>query len=290
MMNFVESEDTNVVNRDIVGNSAQAVAKVGSTSRAIGYYSETTIFNNALGQGAYNEFKVVNASGVDSPVPTSALPPGFTLGLQITGGGGKLNTIGIGLGGGGTSAFRVGINYAADVIAVGGYGIDFRYMTQGNAIRLGNNQPLLGYIGGLDRKLIQLNTSGVVRIDDDSVSTSFGGGIRPGPGAFIAGLGQVYTTAGAGLIMTAGTGSNTDLLIASRLGTTLMANPAGTNDFRIATQSNGYIYQNVPNGAPVDANLDLGAMSFYLNEAGNLLTIRIRYSTGAYHTVTIAIP
>lgn len=174
-LSYVESEDTNAVPRDAVGLVGLATAKAGSTSRPVGIYTESTIFNNAVGQGAYNEFKVVNSTGLDSPVPTSTLPAGYTFGLQITGGGGKLCTIGLGFGGGGTSAFRVGINFAGDVVASGGYGIDYANCTRGTPIRLGNNQPIVGYIGGVDRSLIKLNASGVVDIDTGAVGTVFGG-------------------------------------------------------------------------------------------------------------------
>lgn len=45
----------------------------------------------------------------------------------------------------------------------------------------------------------------------------------------------------------------------------------------------------IPNSAPTDADINNNFASFYLNEAGNLLSVRVRYSDGSYKTGTIAL-
>ena len=135
---FISSNDTSATNRDAVGLAGYSVALTGSTSRAIGAYFESTIQNNAAGQGAYVESLVSNSSGVDSPVPTTSLPAGFTIGLNVTGAGGKYNTIAFNIQGGGASAFRVGYNAVGDNIAPGGYAFDGGLMTRGLPFRIPN--------------------------------------------------------------------------------------------------------------------------------------------------------
>lgn len=267
LMSYVSSEDTNVVPRDIVGLVGYAISQTGSTSRPIPLYTEAWLQNNAAGQGASVEFKVFNASGVNSPVATTALPNGFTIGLNLTGAGGKYNTIGINFQGGGTSGFLTGIHFPSTVIAPGGYGIDFAYATftasgglGGFPIRLGNEQYMVGYIGGVDRKLIGLASTGLISIDGTSVGVSFGGGIRPGPGGFVSSTGQIYTTASQGLVVVGQTGSSYDMLFANAAGTgTLLRNPTGTTHLQIGLSA-GDVIVGGNNGA-----LTTGATTGFLN-------------------------
>lgn len=52
---------------------------------------------------------------------------------------------------------------------------------------------------------------------------------------------------------------------------------------------NARMYQNVPNSAPADADLSNGHVSPYLNEAGNTLLFRVRYSDGTLKTGSVAL-
>lgn len=44
-----------------------------------------------------------------------------------------------------------------------------------------------------------------------------------------------------------------------------------------------------PNEAPTDADLGNGFLTFYLNQAGNQLLVRVRYSNGTLKTATVAL-
>ena len=51
----------------------------------------------------------------------------------------------------------------------------------------------------------------------------------------------------------------------------------------------GHLIQSVPASAPPDAPIGLSQMGAWINEAGNALTFRVRYSSGVYKTGTIAL-
>lgn len=53
--------------------------------------------------------------------------------------------------------------------------------------------------------------------------------------------------------------------------------------------ADGRFYGRSPNAAPTDANIGNNQYSFYLDEAGNSLKVRVRYSDGTYKTGTIAL-
>ncbi len=48
-------------------------------------------------------------------------------------------------------------------------------------------------------------------------------------------------------------------------------------------------YMSAPNSAPTDADLKDGSVSFWIDETGHLLTFRVKYSTGALRTGTVAL-
>ncbi len=245
LFGYVNSSDTNVSPRDIVAVAGIANSLSGSTSRAYGGYFVGAINNQNAGQGGIGiEADVQNDSGVDAPILTHVLPDGYTLGLALAPKGGKLNSAAINLQGsvGTSNQWRTGFHFPGTCIAAGGYGIDFAYLTMsadgggfgGFPVRLGNNQHIVGYIGGVDRKLLALNASGLVSIDASSVGTLFGGGIRPGSGGFVSNTGQIYTTASQGLVITGAVGSSYDMLFANAAGTgTLLRNPTGTPHLQI---------------------------------------------------------
>jgi hypothetical protein len=53
--------------------------------------------------------------------------------------------------------------------------------------------------------------------------------------------------------------------------------------------SGGANVHNTPATAPTDANLKPGQISWYLDEAGNNLKARVKYSNGTLKTATIAL-
>lgn len=66
------------------------------------------------------------------------------------------------------------------------------------------------------------------------------------------------------------------------------ANPTFVRKFAVNWE--GRLFQMVPNSAPVDADIPTGGFSAYLNEAGNLLLFRVRYSDGVtFKTGTVAL-
>ncbi len=50
------------------------------------------------------------------------------------------------------------------------------------------------------------------------------------------------------------------------------------------------VVQTAPNGALVDGDLANGQLSFYLTEAGNVLNVKVKYSSGAVKTLTVPLP
>jgi len=62
----------------------------------------------------------------------------------------------------------------------------------------------------------------------------------------------------------------------------------GVNTFK-AKPLTGELIQRARNSAPTDGDLDNGSIVFYLNEAGNLLTIRAKYSDGTLKSGTVAL-
>lgn len=59
---------------------------------------------------------------------------------------------------------------------------------------------------------------------------------------------------------------------------------------RVVVTDDGYVSQSTPDAAPTDADLLAGSISFYLDEAGNNLKVRVKYANGTtYKTGTLAI-
>lgn len=53
--------------------------------------------------------------------------------------------------------------------------------------------------------------------------------------------------------------------------------------------ANGGAPVGAKNTAPVDADIPKGAIVFYLDEAGNNLKVRVKYSNGTLKTATVAL-
>ena len=63
-----------------------------------------------------------------------------------------------------------------------------------------------------------------------------------------------------------------------------------TNNAEVMRMLGTYMYHQAPNAAPSDGNIPTQYVSFYLNEAGNTLNVRVRYSDGTtLKTGTIAL-
>ena len=63
----------------------------------------------------------------------------------------------------------------------------------------------------------------------------------------------------------------------------------GTPNFDFDVAGGKRVGLGAPSSAPTDADLDNGQMSAWLDEVGNLLTIRVRYSDGTLKTGTVAL-
>ncbi|SRR5260370_2922873 len=57
----------------------------------------------------------------------------------------------------------------------------------------------------------------------------------------------------------------------------------------LALINDGSIIQRTPAVAPTDANLTNSSISFYLDEAGNNLKVRVKYSSGTLKTATVVL-
>lgn len=57
----------------------------------------------------------------------------------------------------------------------------------------------------------------------------------------------------------------------------------------LRVRNDGYVIQAALNAAIADADLANSQMSFYLNEAGNTLTVKVKYSGGTVKTGTVAL-
>ena len=185
-LTYATTEDkSSPAKQDLVGVASIAVAKPGSTSETYAFYGEAHIHNQNVGQGAVGaELDVMNHSGVDAPALTSVLPPGFTIALDLVSKGGNYGSAGINFQTAPNSSFKTLIHVANHSIAPGGYGLDFKYATQGLPIRLPNLGALsTGYIYGrnnaddADKKLVGITSTDQVSIDGDGTGTVFGGNI-----------------------------------------------------------------------------------------------------------------
>lgn len=83
---------------------------------------------------------------------------------------------------------------------------------------------------------------------------------------------------------------------ANLYGLLVEAQAAGTQSWNIfsagSTTRNkleGRVFQGAPNSAPSDADLGNGQITAYLNEAGDALTFRVRYSNATLKTGTVAL-
>ncbi len=84
--------------------------------------------------------------------------------------------------------------------------------------------------------------------------------------------GSVDVTSGGGMIGTS-TGNKTGQMFVS-----ILTNEANADEFRIGT---GRSYFNAPTSAPADSALGAGNVSFWLNEATNTLTFKVKYSNNS---------
>jgi hypothetical protein len=185
-LTYTQTDDASATAQNLVGVASITAANSGSTTEVFAFYGEAQIHNQNTGQGAVGaELDVFNLSGVDAPAPGSVSMNGFTEALDLVGKGGKKNTAAIVFQIADTnSAFWTLMDVRSDVIASGGYGIDFNGATRGNPIRLPNLGTLpTGYIYGrnhadnADKKLLGITSADQVSIDGDGMGTVFGGNI-----------------------------------------------------------------------------------------------------------------
>lgn len=66
-------------------------------------------------------------------------------------------------------------------------------------------------------------------------------------------------------------------------------NNAGTATENLKLDGVGRLFIKTPNSAPTDGDIDNGTITAYLNEAGNLLTFRVKYAAGTLKTGTVAL-
>jgi hypothetical protein len=119
-------------------------------------------------------------------------------------------------------------------------------------------------------------------------------------GFFVAGVGS--STAGNGPYFLAR--GNTFSALSDQRGTMFFVagNPSGPNATegiirfftgneteRLRLTNDGFIFQRAPSSAPTDGDIPNNFIVCYLNEAGNELKIRVRYSDGTLKLATIAL-
>ena len=185
------------------------------------------------------------------------------------------------------SAFLVGLRFRANSIDTNGFAIDTNFLGSSiKAMRLAN-----GAGAGLYGRNALNNANIALLAFNSANQIQLGAGLKLGAGSFDPlnpGIPLLYTFDGTAMGIVAGTGNNNDLLIASRDGTTIMANPANSHNWIMAPGA--YIYQGAPNAAPVDGSIPTGSITFYLDEVGNNIKVRVKYSTGlTFKTGTLAI-
>jgi hypothetical protein len=117
--------------------------------------------------------------------------------------------------------------------------------------------------------------------------------IFPGTGTFSAGNAQIYTTAAAGMAISAGTGSTNDMTFASATGVSLIANPHGTNNltFGVAAFSETYTFQGqfvTSTGTPTIASGACGTGTNGVVTSGDNQSGLITIGSAATTTCTIS--
>lgn len=153
-----------IVGGDIVGFTASTYMEAPCTATAYAVYPrvERTVITRICGM----EIDVFNSSGTDAAT-TDADPVNSTIGLAITCGGGKKNSIGLAFqSSGAVSAYAAGIKLGANTAYQ--YGVDLAALgTTPAPIRLPNAAAIVGLnaAANADKKLIQLNANDQVEID-----------------------------------------------------------------------------------------------------------------------------
>ena len=188
MLVNMQSYDTLQAPANVVGISSFANAVAGSTSEPFAFWGIASIHDQHSFQGAVGmELEVQSDTTNPAPALTTTNPDGYTIGLNLVGGGtntNKYNSAAILFQAADGNAFKTLIHVNNNSIAPGGYGLDFKYATRGLPIRLPNLSTLAtGYIYGrnnadnADKKLLGITSGDLVSIDGDGVGIVFGGGI-----------------------------------------------------------------------------------------------------------------
>jgi hypothetical protein len=126
-------------------------------------------------------------------------------------------------------------------------------------------------------------TRGVAGQTDSTEGTAVGGFATATTGTTAGVRGTVMSAAGKGVY---GNALATSGLCYGVFGQ--VASPAGYALFGQGRMKvTGRSYLATPNSAPADVDLTNGSVSMYLNEAGNQLKVRVKYSSGAVKTGTV---
>ncbi len=252
----------NATNRGIV-KSGSSVLTLDYNLTAIGPYAGSMI---AAGGGGRSVFIGMSAgqgvtSGNDNTfvghsaganVTTGSSNAAFGYGAMLNGGGGTLNT----------AIGHDALVYMKDGsynTALGGF--------SGFWLRGGSYNTLLG-------SNISVGRGANTDFDRNTV-------IGYNAGYNLAGSRNVFLGFGAGY---SETGSDR-LYIANSTANVLIYGEFDTAKLKF----NARVLQNAPATAPDDADLANGQVSFYLDEAGNNLKVRVRYSNGTLKTGTVAL-
>ena len=170
---------------DIVGVAGIA-GNYGSNLVAFGLFGDSSINSTITGGAVGAELDIRNYSGTTAVDPNAGGGP-LTLGLNLVGfaqGAGSLNNsaaINFSSVNGATSAFRTGLNFAANSVKSGGYAIDTKALGSGPIpFRLANATSFVSSnaAGNANKQLIGLGVSDFVIIDSDGMGTIHGGSVQ----------------------------------------------------------------------------------------------------------------
>lgn len=305
-LDSVITSDKTGLGTDIVAVAGRAAVLAGSNDHSFGLFADSSTLS-ATGLAVGLETDIRNLSGAIAGDMVNGASPAI-IGQSViafNGSGGTKNTAAFLITsiGGLNSAFRTGLwfgvqsidtdlqdtNAGAPVENEPGRAIDMRNV-QGTAI------PILMANGNSIYSRNAANNANVAVVGLDSGNqVAFGAGLRPGTGAFVAGTAQVYKTAAQGLVLTAGTGSVYDLLIASRAGSTLLAVVTNTDQIQVGMSpanvllgtgaqvvgaTTGFPYMGTIAGTPTTApTVITGFVPFTYDTAANKIWI---YNGGAW--------